>query len=76
MKETNDKENYAEAVVPEVSSKTPVESSGKKKSSVLCVHGLTANLFCDHGTHLKATVFKATLCLNIEMSVYLVAKSF
>lgn len=53
-----------------------MESSGKKMSSVLYVHGLAADLFCDRGMHLKATVFKATLYLNIEMSVYLVAKRF
>lgn len=44
---------------PEVSSKTPVESSGEKNSSVLNVHGLAVDLFVDHGMHLKVTVFKA-----------------
>lgn len=43
----------------EVSSKTPAESSGgKKPSSILYVHGLAADLFCDYSMQLKATVFK------------------
>lgn len=43
----------------EVSSKTPAESSGgKKTSSMLYVHGLAADLLCDYSMQLKATVFK------------------
>jgi len=60
MKETNEMENYAEAVVPRSQQQNSCgDQWGKKMSSVLRIHGLAADLFCDHGMHLKATVFKA-----------------
>lgn len=60
MEDTNDKENYAEIVVQWRQQQNSCGEQGEKKSSVLYIHGLASDLFCDHGMHLKATIFKAT----------------
>lgn len=59
MEETNDKENYAETVVPWSQQQNPCGEQWGKKSHLYSVFSLAADLFCDHGMHLKATVSKA-----------------